>query len=89
MDNRRIVLSVEGRERYLNALREQGRAESTLQTYERSLRKLSEYLGDSALEKGSLENWRDWMLEMGYSPNTINMSLSIANGYLDLSLIHI
>ena len=39
MDNRRIVLSVEGRERYLNALREQGRAESTLQTYERSLRK--------------------------------------------------
>lgn len=85
MDNRRIVLSVEGRERYLNALREQGRAESTLQTYERSLRKLSEYLGDSALEKGSLENWRDWMLEMGYLPNTINMSLSIANGYLDFA----
>ena len=69
---------------YLEYLEEQGRTASTIQTYGRSLHRLLEWLGeDGELNRESLREWRESMLGEGYSPSTVNTSLSVANGCLD------
>ena len=84
MNENAVTLTVEEMETYLNHLEAQGRTQSTIQTYRRSLKKLGEWLdGDEISGQEKLARWCDDMLEHGYSPNTVATSLSIANNYLD------
>ena len=69
---------------YLQDLRNQGRTPETIQTYRRNLMLLFEGLPESGqLDRGTLARWRDAMLERGYTPQTVNVRLAAANGFLD------
>lgn len=71
-------------QQYLSACRNGGHVEGTLQTYHRGLRKLYEDLpADKVVRYGTLERWREELLQGGYAPSTVNGFLSVSNAYLD------
>lgn len=76
----------EGMEAYLKACRAQGRVEGTLQGYRRGLQRLYDDLPeDKTVRRGTLEGWRESLLERGYAPSTVNGFLSVGNAYLDFA----
>lgn len=79
-----VCLTVQEIERYLNAYRNEGYSEDTLQGYRRKLQRLYDDLPeDKVIRQGTLERWRSQLLELGYAPNTVNGFLSVSNTYLD------
>lgn len=69
---------------YFESLRRKGRTQATLQTYRRDLDMLYSYLPeDKRIRRGTLEHWRDDLLEGGYAARTVNVCLSAANGLLE------
>ncbi len=79
-----VVLTEESINQFLDACQSRGRVEETLQWYRRGLRRLYQALPeDKMIRQGILERWREELVEMEYTPGTVNMFLSIANSYLD------
>ena len=71
-------------ERFLTGYETLDRAEGTYQFYRRKLRKFYEDLPeDKTIRHGTLENWREKLLQEGYAPSTVNAFLSAANAFLD------
>ena len=77
-------MTQESIEQFLDACQSRGRVEGTLQWYRRGLNRLYQALPeDKFIRQGALERWREELVEMEYTPGTVNMFLSIANSYLD------
>lgn len=76
-----LILSPELIEKYLDSLAQSGCITETLKSYRRKLEQLFQYLDDSKhISTGTLESWRNSMMEQGYSNSTINICTSAANG---------
>lgn len=79
-----VLLTQESIEQFLDACQSRDRVEGTLQWYRRGLNRLYQALPeDKFIRQGALERWREELVEMEYTPGTVNMFLSIANSYLD------
>ena len=79
-----VRVTRESMEEFLDACRAEGRVEGTLKWYQRGLKYLYEALPeDKTVRYGTLERWREELLQKGYAPGTINSFLSVSNSYLD------
>lgn len=79
-----VRVTRESIEEFLDACRAEGRVEGTLKWYQRGLKYLYEALPeDKTVRYGTLERWREELLQKGYAPGTINSFLSVSNSYLD------
>lgn len=62
-----------------------GRTPETIQTYQRKLNLLYEWLpSDKKIEPKTLERWRNSLLDEGYAPRTVNLCMSAANSLLQI-----
>lgn len=72
--------------RFLENLREQGRAKNTISIYRRNLSKLRKSLPeDSNLDPAFLSGWQAELLEQGYSPSTVNGCTATVNSLLEFA----
>ena len=70
-------------ETYLDSLSQQGRGRDTLATYRRNVHALYDELPeDKTVRPGTLDQWREELLEEGYSPRTVNVRISVANSLM-------
>ena len=70
-------------ETYLDSLSQQGRGRDTLATYRRNVHALYDELPeDKTVRPGTLDRWREALLEGGYSPRTVNVRISVANSLM-------
>ena len=70
-------------EKYLRDLTRRGRAKNSLEKYLRDLTRLYQFLPpEKRIGRETLERWRAALLEAGYSPRTVNASVSEANSFL-------
>ena len=68
----------------MDACRQEGRTAATVCQYGRLLESLYDYLPEEKMiHYGTLEKWRDALLEKGYVNGTVNSFLSVTNVYLD------
>ncbi len=76
-----LVLSPELIQEFLDSLAGSGCMAETLTSYRRRLEQLRRYLPeDKRILTGTLEAWRNSMIEQGYSNSTVNICTSAANG---------
>ena len=81
-----VRLTQEGIERFLSVCAAEGRVEGTLKWYRRGLERLYKDLPeDKTVGQGTLERWRESLLQAGYAASTINSFLSVSNAYLDFA----
>ena len=79
-----VYVTKESMEQFLNACRQEGRTAATVCRYGKLLESLYEYLPEEKMiHYGTLEKWRDSLLEKGYVNGTVNSFLSVTNVYLD------
>ena len=72
--------------RFLENLREHGRAKDTISVYRRNLSKLRKSLPeDSNLTPTFLSNWQSELLDQGYSPGTVNSCTATVNSLLEFA----
>lgn len=67
--------------RYADYLREQERSAATIQKYLHDLTALLGWLGDGALTKAALIEWKE-ELTAAYAPATVNSMIAAVNGFL-------
>lgn len=77
-----VTLKAEEMQAFLDSLAAAGRTPSTLETYERSLRKLRDFHAGAPATRESLVEWHRWLQSEGYSASTVNLCASVANGFL-------
>ena len=71
-------------EQFLESMKAKGRVKGTLEWYRRGLCKLYDELPeDRIIRHGTLNSWREKLIEDKYSASTINTYIVAANGYLD------
>lgn len=81
--NSAVLLSPDLIEEYLESLQKSGCTAETITTYRTKLNQLYQYLPeDKCIRAGTLEAWRDALLESGYANSTINICTSAANGLM-------
>lgn len=69
---------------HLRCLADKGRERDTIRLYAAKLEGFYTYLPpDKRITRRSLAAWRDALLAEGYSPGTVNTSISAVNGLLD------
>lgn len=79
-----VTMDMADVERSLSAWAAQGRSGESQNIYRRGLRALYDFLPeDKTIRPGTIEQWRDRMLENGYSNSTVNGMLAAANQFLD------
>lgn len=79
-----VWLTRESIERFIDACETRGQVEGTLKWYRQSLNRLYNDLPeDKTIRRGTLERWREQLVEEGYASSTINSFLSVNNAYLD------
>lgn len=72
--------------RFLESLREHGRAKETISGYRRNLSRLRKSLPeDRHLDPSVISNWQAELLEQGYSPSTVNGCTATVNSLLDFA----
>lgn len=77
-------MTPESMEKYLSFYQEQGCSEETLQSYRRKLEKLyGDLPEDKVIRHGFMNQWRDQLLEEGYSASSVNGFLSASNTFLE------
>lgn len=62
-------------------LRSEDRSNGTIEKYIRDIGKLAEWLGDKEITKENLILWKEFLLEKGREPATVNSILSAVNTY--------
>ena len=68
---------------YLEDMEARGCTPESIKSYRRNLTIFFRFLPpDKRLDRRSVANWRDTMLEHGYMPRTVNNRISSANGFL-------
>ena len=81
-----VHLTAEGIEEFLEVCRKEGRVDGTIEWYRRGLKHLYEDLPeDKMIRHGTLERWREDLIQQGYATGTINSFLSVSNSYLDFA----
>lgn len=80
MENTTII-SPERIEEFRRWLRAEERSEGTIEKYVRDVTKLELWLGDRAISKESVSNWKEHLLSENYAPVTINSMLASVNTY--------
>ena len=79
-----VVMTEEDLQRFLAAYESMNRREGTVQFYRRKLRRFYDDLpADKTIRYGTLEKWRESLLQHGYTPGSVNAFISAANSYLD------
>lgn len=79
-----IHLTPERIEEYMEEYRRQGYPEETVQGYQRKLKKLYEDLPeDKMIRRGTMDRWREQLIEEGYASSTVNGFLSASNTFLE------
>ena len=79
-----VVMDMDDAERSLNVWMSQGRANESQNIYRRGLRSRYNFLPeDKTIRPGTLEQWRDQMLEDGYSNSAVNGMLVAVNQFLE------
>lgn len=79
-----IHLTPERIEEYMEEYRRQGYSEETVQGYQRKLKKLYEDLPeDKMIRRGTMDRWREQLIEEGYASSTVNGFLSASNTFLE------
>lgn len=79
-----VMITVKDIERFLEQQRQKMLAEDSLTRYALGLQRLQEYLAPSGkLGPGTLQSWQGELRATGYSTNTINLNISVANNLLD------
>jgi len=79
-----VYVTKESMKQFLDACRQEGRTAETVCRYGRLLESLYDYLPEEKMiHYGTLEKWRDALLEKGYVNGTVNSFLSVTNVYLD------
>lgn len=65
-------------------MKAKGRVEGTLNWYRRGLHRLYQALPeDKGIQRDTLANWRERLLESGYATRTVNLFISAANSFLE------
>lgn len=79
-----IVMTEEDMQRFLTDYVRMNRAEGTVKFYRRKLRRFYDDIpADKTIRYGTLQKWRESLLQHGYMPGSVNAFLSAANSYLD------
>lgn len=79
-----LTLTPERIETFLNVLQERGRTPETVQTYRIKLYLLYDWLPEEKqIARGTLEEWRESLLNEGYAVRTVNLCISAANSLLE------
>jgi len=82
--NEGIVIREEDIKQFLADYEKMDHAEGTVQFYRRKMKRFYEDLPeDKTVRYNTLQEWRDSLLEKGYTPGSVNAFLSAANSYLD------
>ncbi len=82
--NEGIVIREEEIQQFLADYERMNRTEGTVQFYRRKMKRFYEDLPeDKTVRYGTLQNWRESLLQKGYTPGSVNAFLSAANSYLD------
>lgn len=68
---------------YLADLGARGRNPGTVSSYRKKLELLYRALPDGRIGRDTLCQWREQLLDGGYSPSTVNASVSAANSFLE------
>lgn len=78
-------LTLEQIEGYLSTLASKGRAQGTIDLYRRGLERLYRDLPeeDKVIRPNTLCQWREQLLQEGYSASAVNLFIVAANGYLN------
>jgi len=84
-DQAGIPLTQERIEGYLDSLAAKGRVQGTIDSYRRGMTRLYQDLpdGDKVIYRGTLRQWREWLMREGYSATAVNLFIVAANGYLE------
>lgn len=79
-----LTLTPELIEEFLEYLQSCGRSASTLETYRRNLDFLYTYLPeDKRMRHGTMEKWKQDMVDSGYAAQTVNVRLAAADSLLN------
>ena len=75
------ILKAEQLEAYIGHLRQEERAQGTIEKYLRDLRAFFSWMGGRPVDRGAAADWKALLLERGDSPSTVNVKLSALNGF--------
>ncbi len=79
-----VVIREEDIQRFLADYEKSNRTVGTVQFYRRKLRRFYEDLPeDKIIRYGTLQSWRESLLQNGYTAGSVNAFLSAANSFLD------
>ena len=67
---------------YITFLRSEERTAATVEKYRRDILGFAVWLGDGAVTKEAVTQWKEQLLENDFSPATVNAKLSAVNGLL-------
>ena len=62
---------------FISQLESEGRSKGTIEKYQRDVRAFAAWLDDLDLEEAS--GWREYLLERGYAPVTVNSMPELKN----------
>lgn len=84
-EERELPLTQDSIDGYLEYLRSIGRAQGTLDSYRRKIRRLYQALPENSklIRRDTLLQWRDKLAEDGFPAGAINQYIIAANGYLE------
>ncbi len=79
-----VVMTEDDMQRFLADYAKMNRSEGTVKFYRRKLKRFYDDLpADKTIRYGTLQKWRESLLQNGYTPGSVNAFLSAANSYLD------
>ncbi|MBD5161024.1 MAG: hypothetical protein HDT14_03220 [Oscillibacter sp.] len=79
-----VVMTEEDMQRFLADYAKMNRSDGTVKFYRRKLQRFYDDLpADKTIRYGTLQKWRESLLQHGYTPGSVNAFLSAANSYLD------
>lgn len=79
-----LVMEVRDIERFLTEWGKQNRSPQTVGKYRNALMKLYAFLPeDHIVRRDTVYRWREWLLQSGYAPNTVNLHISVCNTWLE------
>lgn len=79
-----VVMTEEDMQRFLADYAKMNRSDGTVKFYRRKLRRFYDDLpADKTIRYGTLQKWRESLLQHGYTPGSVNAFLSAVNSYLD------